>query len=289
MEGALEGGDVRAAGVHAVRAAGATTGVPKHAGSRGRLVRRALLLADLVGLLAAFVVTESVVRGIKGSLGSEVIKLFVIFVISLPAWVVAAKVYGLYDRDEERTEHSTTDDVVGVFHLVTVGVWVLYAGAWLSNYTTPQLGKTTLFWFLAIAFITIARATARAIARRRPAYVQNTLIVGAGEIGQLVGRKYRLHPEYGIRLVGLVDDHPRELRRELSEVEVWPTEDLAAIVRKENVSRVLFAFSDAPDEHTLSLVHSLRDLDVQIDIVPRMFEVMGASVGMHANSTKIAT
>ena len=53
-----------------------------------------------------------------------------IFVVSLPVWVVAAKIYGLYDRDEERTDHSTVDDLVGVFHLVTVGVWLLYAGAW---------------------------------------------------------------------------------------------------------------------------------------------------------------
>ena len=57
----------------------------------------------------------------------DVAELFVFFLISLPAWVVAAKLYGLYDRDEERTDHSTTDDVVGVFHLVTVGAWVLSA------------------------------------------------------------------------------------------------------------------------------------------------------------------
>ena len=78
--------------------------------------------------------------------------------ISLPAWVIAAKLYGLYDRDEERTDHSTTDDVVGVFHLVTVGVWILFAGAWVTGVTHPDLKKTALFWALAILFITVGRA-----------------------------------------------------------------------------------------------------------------------------------
>ena len=37
-----------------------------------------------------------------------------LFVATLPLWVLLARVYGLYDRDEERTDHSTVDDVVGV-------------------------------------------------------------------------------------------------------------------------------------------------------------------------------
>jgi saccharopine dehydrogenase-like NADP-dependent oxidoreductase len=32
------------------------------------------------------------------------------------------------------------------------------------------------------------------------------VVVGAGDIGQLVARKLLQHPEYGINLVGFVDD-----------------------------------------------------------------------------------
>src|SRR5438034_959784 len=81
----------------------------------------------------------------------------------LPVWVVAAKLYGLYDHDDERTDHSTADDASGVFHLVTVLVWLLFAGAWLSNVTTPQLRKTVLFWALAIFFVASARVVGRSL------------------------------------------------------------------------------------------------------------------------------
>src|SRR5512132_4201686 len=86
---------------------------------RGYVVRRALLVADIAALLVSFVATEILLGRVAwGDVDPRVTKLFVIFLVSLPVWVVAAKVYGLYDRDEERTEHTTVDDLVGVFHLV---------------------------------------------------------------------------------------------------------------------------------------------------------------------------
>jgi len=51
---------------------------------------------------------------------------------------------------------------------------------------------------------------ARAVCRRRAAYLQNTIILGAGHVGQLVARKLLRHPEYGVNLVGFVDSEPRE-------------------------------------------------------------------------------
>src|SRR5215831_2756799 len=175
---------------------------------RGWLVRRALVVADLTGLALSFVIAEELAgqRGLPVRFSFE----FLLFAFTIPLWLVMAKIYGLYERDEERTEHTTVDDFVGVFHLVTVGVWVLFAGAWIlgvTPYRYPPLDKLTTFWILAIILIPAARGAARVICHRRPSFIQNTVIVGAGEVGQLVARKYLQHREYGIHLVGFVDSH----------------------------------------------------------------------------------
>jgi exopolysaccharide biosynthesis polyprenyl glycosylphosphotransferase len=256
------------------------TPAPRH--GRGWLVRRTLLCADLVGLILAFLVSEIALGDVFDRIHPDVAELFLFFVISLPAWVIAAKLYGLYDRDEERTDHSTTDDVVGVFHLVTVGAWILYAGAWLTKVTHPDLSKTVLFWGLAILFITVGRAVGRGIVRRSASYVQNAVVVGGGQVGQLIARKYLLHPEYGIRLVGVVDDHPLEQRDELIGVELWHTDELLELVEARHVDRVVFAFSHESHEHTLSLIRALRQLNVQIDLVPRLYEVLPPDVDVHS-------
>jgi exopolysaccharide biosynthesis polyprenyl glycosylphosphotransferase len=249
---------------------------------RGWLVRRMLLLADVVGLLTAFLFAEWVI-GRRAALGSVDVRAeFLIFGLSLPAWIVVTKLYGLYDHDEERTDHSTADDVFGVFHMVTVGAWLFFSFAYLTKVAHPNLPKLLLFWATAIALVSLGRASARAYCRRRINYLQNTIIVGAGDVGQLVGRKMLKHPEYGINLVGFVDAQPRERREDLEHLTLLgPPERLPALVRLFDIERVVIAFSNESHEHTLDLIRSLKDLDVQVDIVPRLFELVGPGVEIH--------
>ena len=249
---------------------------------RGWLVRRALLAADATGLLVAFFLTEllflndPLVGGIGVGLESA------IFVGLLPVWLVAAKLYGLYDRDEERATHSTADEVVSVFHLITVGVWSYYATSWLVGFSHPNQTKLTTFWALALALVIAMRLAARALARRHPAYIQNALIIGAGDIGQLIARKVLQHPEYRINLIGFADADPKEMRRDVGGVPVLGTiDDVSEIVRVNEVDRVIVAFSQDRDEQFLELVRALRVHDVQIDVVPRLFDTVGPNSSVH--------
>ncbi len=249
---------------------------------RGWLVRRMLVLADLVGLtlafLAATLLLEQSARSDAVSFQLELL----IFCLSLPAWVIVAKLYGLYDFDEERTDHSTADDLVGVLHLVTVGSWLFFAFAAVTHRADPGFARLLGFWLFAIIVITAGRAIARGIARRHLAYVQNTIIVGAGDVGQLVAKKLRQHPEYGLNLVGFVDGDPKERSENLTDIALLGgLEQLPQMVQILDVERVIVAFSNDSHEEMLDLIRSLKDLDIQIDLVPRFFEVIGTNVGIH--------
>jgi exopolysaccharide biosynthesis polyprenyl glycosylphosphotransferase len=250
---------------------------------RGWLVHRMLLLADVVGLAAAFLIVEFL-SGINAKAIDRVDRRaeFLIFALSLPAWIVVTKLYGLYDQDDERTDHSTADDVVGVFHMVTVCTWLFLALAYLTKVAHPEVPKLVLFWALAVAIVSIGRAFARTYCRGRINYLQNTIIVGAGDVGQLVARKLLKHPEYGINLVGFLDAQPKQRREDLENLTLLgPPERLPAIVRLLDIERVIVAFSGDSHEQTLNLIRSMKDLDVQVDIVPRFFEIVGPGVGIH--------
>jgi len=250
---------------------------------RGWLVRRMLLAADLLGLAIAFVVAQ-LLLGPDPNLQTPVDATmeWLLFFGTLPAWIVVAKLYGLYERDEERTDHSTVDDMLDVFHMVTVGVWLFVVMSWLTHLARPDILKLALFWAIAIVLVTLGRAAARTFCRSCIAYQQNAVIVGAGEVGQLIGRKLLQHPEYGINLVGFVDAEPKERRSDLEHLTLLgPPERLSTIVRLFDVERVLIAFSNESHDSTLQLIRSLKDLDVQIDIVPRLFDIVGTEVGIH--------
>ena len=253
--------------------------------ARGRawIVTRALVAADIVGLVGAF----SFVETFLGSYGTSVDRLgqeteFLLFVLTLPVWVATAKLYGLYDRDSARADHSTFDDVVLVFHLITVGAWGLFAAASISGVADPDVTKLVVFWASAIVAVTFCRMAARAIVRRRASFVQNAVVLGAGPVGQLLARKFLLHPEYGINVVGFVDSSGRALGEGLEGLRVLGApEQLPAIVQLFDVDRVVIAFPDYSEDDTLDLVRSLKDEDVRIDLAPQLAEVIGPTAGIH--------
>ena len=248
---------------------------------RGWLVRRMLLVADAVGLTLAFLLTETLVPLAAGA-EVRLSPLDALFVLALPAWVVAAKLSGLYDRDEERTDHTTVDDIVRVFQLMTLGVWLFVVYSWATGSLDGGWRALVPFWALATVLVPAGRVTARTLCRRSITYLQNTIIVGAGDVGQLVGRKLLQHPEYGVNLVGFVDADPKERRPDLAHLTLLGDPDrLPAIVRLFDIERVVVAFSHDAHEDTIRLVRSLSDCDVQIDIVPRLYELVGPNVAVH--------
>jgi exopolysaccharide biosynthesis polyprenyl glycosylphosphotransferase len=246
---------------------------------RGWIIRRALLAADVGGLVLAFALATAFVGVGEGfdARGEALLLL-----ASLPAWVVLAKLYGLYDADEAYADHSTVDDVVGVFHVGTAGVWLVYLGTATVGFGVPRLEKLAVFWAAALVLVPVGRSIGRALCRRSATFVQNTVIVGAGDVGQLIARKIFQHPEYGLNVVGFVDPRPKARRGDLGDLTVGDNpERLPEIVQQLDIERVVIAFSNEPHDELLELIRSLRDLDVQIDLVPRLFEAVGPRVGMH--------
>ncbi len=261
-------------------------GVPARSKSRWRrgwLIRRLLLLADVVGLLAAFIAAELIWvpwQGHRGTFATHTEVL--LFICTMPLWVVAAKLYGLYDKDEERTDHSTGDEVITFLHMITLGAWLLAAGAWVTGVATPDLPKLVTFWFFALVLVASARASVRAYCRRTPNYVQNTIVIGAGTVGQLFARKILQHPEYGLNLLGFVDRDTGDEQTVGGLPVLGSPDSLTSLIQELEVERVIVAFPQTSTSETLGLIYSLSDENVQIDVVPQLYELVGAGIGIHS-------
>jgi exopolysaccharide biosynthesis polyprenyl glycosylphosphotransferase len=260
-----------------------------HLRSRAALVRATLITADIVGLVLAFVATEQLFpRLVPGGQDAAPGLEWALFFLMLPVWSLMAHLYGLYRDDQARADWSTADDLVRVFHLLTAGTWLLLFGARVTGWAQPDVLKLSLFWLLALAALTLARVGARAFCHRQLAYIQNTVIVGAGRVGQRVAQKLSQHREYGINVVGFLDrdpvTHHRSLPAAASNFDylLGSIEDLPDLVRNFDIERVVLAFSEAKDERTLEALREIADLDVQIDVVPRLFELIGPHAVIHS-------
>lgn len=251
-------------------------------GRRGWLMRRALAAADLLGLTFAFIVSLVFFAGTGPANDFSDLAELGIFAATLPIWCLVAKLHGLYDSDEERADHSTADDLTGVFHLITLGAFTMLVTIEMTGFADPSIARFFWFWVIAILFVTTFRSLARLVVRRSKAFIQNTVIIGAGEVGQTVARKIGLHPEYGLHVVGFVDAQPRERQRGLGSLTILGTpNDLESLIGEHHIERVIVAFSNERAEDTVELIRSMDELRVQVDIVPRLYEVLPTGVDLH--------
>ena len=244
-------------------------------------MRRALVAADTTGIAIAFALSSALFAVNTSDTIRPSGEVF-LFLLTLPMWLALSKLQGLYERDEERADHSTVDEFAGVVIVVTLGTWLFQAMSWGTGMASPQLGRLVAFWLMAIALVATGRAAARTLVRQSPGYAMRAVVVGAGEIGQLVARKIGQHPEYGIDLVGFVDAEPLDSRPETRDVrELGGLRDLQRLIAEHEIDRVIVAFSNEPDTETMDVVRSLRDRDVIVDVVPRLFDLMGPRASMH--------
>ncbi|MGO9958941.1 MAG: sugar transferase [Solirubrobacteraceae bacterium] len=247
---------------------------------RSWLLPRSLMIADVLGLSIAYLVV-TLLWDDHGALGSW--RELLVFALTLPCWILVAKVHGLYQRDHQRAAHSSTDDVAGVFSLVAIGLWLLVAASQLFGRSIPAIDALVVFWLLAMCIVPTFRRITREICKRTKAYEQNTLILGAGEVGQLIARKLVSHPEYGANVVGFIDRNPKARRADLPEnlTILGPPERMREIVESLDVERVIVAFSNEYEPQVLAGVRELQDLPLQIDVVPRLFELLNLRAGLH--------
>jgi exopolysaccharide biosynthesis polyprenyl glycosylphosphotransferase len=250
---------------------------PERARQRGWLIRRCLLLSDVLAMVASFwlaelLVTDSMVdRGEASALVYPAVGLVILLLLTA---------HGLYGRDEFRADHTTTDDLPAIFNAVTIGAFGSLAV--LIAIGVAALKLPIVAWAVMLVTMPALRGLGRVVARRRPEYLQNTIIVGGGAIGQLMARKLLSHPEYGLRLVGLVDDDPQPRTEGVQAVRVvGGPGQIGQIVADNQVERAIVAFSGQSHDEELALIRRLRDLDLQVDIVPRLFEIVGPSAGIN--------
>jgi exopolysaccharide biosynthesis polyprenyl glycosylphosphotransferase len=195
--------------------------------------------------------------------------------------------YGLYSRDEDRADHTTVDDIPPLLHVTVITTWLAAVSLWLMG-RQVTVGAMLALFVLTFTLVTFGRAATRVLHSRRGGDPQSTIIVGAGSVGQLVAAKLlrrKVHARqkvHALEPIGFVDDDPPELDPRIAHVPVLGSvDDLPQLIRDVGVERVLVAFSRDSHAHTLRLLRSLKAVDVQVDVVPRLFDAFGPNAEIH--------
>ena len=240
---------------------------------RDSLFRRALLVADVVAIVTALVLTVAV------STNRVPLHLTWQSIAGIPILLVGAKLLGLYDRDETLLRKTTLDEAPKLFQLATLCTLV----AWLAG---PFVvagrfdRKEALFmWLMLAALLVLARALARALALRLGP-LERCLFIGDERSAAMTASKLTGHGGIKAKIVAHLD---------LDKAAPWSTHAFSAprlseirdLAQSLDVHRAIIApgwGANADPGETLNLVRTLKAVGVRVSVLPRMLEVVGSSV-----------
>jgi Undecaprenyl-phosphate glucose phosphotransferase len=124
----------------------------------------------------------------------------------LPLHAIALRVAGLYEYRHERTKADEAFLVMQAVSLATL--FAVATTFFIRSYSYSRV-VMLIFWALDVVAVYTVRLGIRDLVRamrRHGRFVRRAVVVGAGPLGQEVVRRLRAHPEFGVRVVGYLDD-----------------------------------------------------------------------------------
>ena len=171
--------------------------------------------------------------------------------------------------------------------VVTVNSIVLLSLAAISVAVSGTGGAgdfAVVQWLLATTAVSGGRLGMFGLERtalRRMEANRRTLIIGAGRVGHLVAKRLNDDPRLGLIPIGFLDKDPvaedsipRSLATSRLRV-LGASWDLERVIAEHDVDQVIVAFSTAPHHVMLDLVRRCWALEVDVMVVPRLYEVDG--------------
>jgi exopolysaccharide biosynthesis polyprenyl glycosylphosphotransferase len=179
---------------------------------------------------------------------------------------------GIYNVDDLRSWASGVHESPKVLVGAIGFSWPLFAAAEMLQAPSPA-ATAAIGACLTLVLSTLARGAARAALHRAAPLRQRTVIVGSGQVAGRLVHKLRIHRQFGLESVGLVDDDYHAVGTpDLPRLGGLKT--LPNLLQTGRVDRVIIAFSRASHEELLDCIRSCRDRGVAVDIVPRLFEFL---------------
>jgi len=170
---------------------------------RGSILARMLVVGDAFAALTAAVVGGSI-AGLSPS------ALLTVALGTTLIWPAVAFTLGLYNTGSLRFWASGVGEVPQALTVAVLFAWPLLGLVALAGADSPEVATATIVLGTAV-LSPIARASVRTKLHGEPRLRQRAVIVGSGLVaGQLV-EKMRVHGQYGIVPVGLLDDTPHEV------------------------------------------------------------------------------
>jgi len=256
--------------------------------TRESLLRRLLVLTDVVALTAAYGLVE-LLGGFHNGQASPELRDLAMLSFGIPVWVLLAQGHNLYHADSRRADHGWTEELMPIVQMATLWSWAILLGISATGVRHVTIPKLALFWALTIVFLLLLRSTARFWARRQHWYVQSALVIGPSRQAATVVKRVLRHPEYKINVIACVDsesgsarESDRQIARSIGQIPMIRGDiDLVELIEQLDIDRVMFTSGAKETRDGAEGLCALADLEVNIDLIPSWSDAVGRRLDFH--------
>ena len=144
-----------------------------------------------------------------------------------------------------------------------------------TSFSRVNLMMTFVFIGVGTAISRFASFRAIQYLHRRGIGNRNVLILGTGETGQWLQRKFVLVPTLGLRFVGFMTESEEEVGTTIENSPVLGTfDDLVRLVAEHKVHEVFVALPETSESRVMEIIETLEASGVTFRVVPRFYHLM---------------
>jgi Undecaprenyl-phosphate glucose phosphotransferase len=143
-------------------------------------------------------------------------------------------------------------------------------------------GMVVYAWLLTIVLVSLGRVFHDALRfslRSRGVATDKVLIVGTGEIGQIILHKIRHSPKLGYEVVGFIDGVSAQ--EEVRDVPILGgVDDIPSLIDAYEIDEVIIGLPEASHQEILTVISHCEREKVSIKVFPDVFQIMASEVSI---------
>jgi exopolysaccharide biosynthesis polyprenyl glycosylphosphotransferase len=143
-------------------------------------------------------------------------------------------------------------------------------------------GMVIYAWLLTIVLVSLGRVFHDALRfslRSRGVATDKVLIVGTGEIGQIILHKIRHSPRLGYEVVGFIDG--ASAQEEVRDVPILGgVDDIPSLIDAYEIDEVIIGLPEASHQEILTVISHCEREKVSIKVFPDVFQIMASEVSI---------
>jgi len=183
--------------------------------------------------------------------------------------------------------YASIDDLLRVIKSVTVGTLLFISSiAFFFHLHGFPRSVFLIDWFVILVFLGGSRFLYRIIreiysAPKYPEIRRKVLIIGAGDVGEMILRSIRREQNMPYEVVGFLDDDPGKIRQRIHGVEVLDkTSKLSSVVTSKGVKEVIIAIQNISGRKIREITEQCQAIGVSCKTVPSVGGILRGSISI---------